>query len=95
MKRAAAPLRGLWSFLTGDDWRSALGVVLALIAVAGLAEAGVSAWWVMPPAVLSLLALSVARAARSARSEQPQASEGSRSSDGASMNTSTSMSGPT
>jgi hypothetical protein len=92
MRRAAAPVYGLWGFLVGDDWRTALGVVLALIAVAGLAEAGISAWWLMPPAVLSLLALSVARAARSAQCE---ASEGSRSSEGASMNTSTSMSGPT
>jgi hypothetical protein len=95
MRRAAAPVYGLWGFLVGDDWRTALGVVLALIAVAGLAEAGISAWWLMPPAVLSLLALSVARAARSAQCEQRQASEGSRSSEGASMNTSTSMLGPT
>ncbi|HWY89281.1 MAG TPA: hypothetical protein VNY31_01280 [Solirubrobacteraceae bacterium] len=61
-------LRGLcvevWEFIVGDDWRTALGVVLALALTALLAEATISAWWVMPLAVLGLLALSLRRAAR-------------------------------
>jgi len=56
-------LAGVWEFVVGDDWQTALGVVLALAVTAGLAAAGVVAWWVMPPAVLGLLALSVRRAA--------------------------------
>ncbi len=50
----------------GDDWRTALGVVLALALTALLAQAAVSDWWVMPPAALGLLALSIRRAARGA-----------------------------
>jgi len=57
---------GAWEFVVGDDWRTALGVVLALALTALLAQAALSAWWVMPPAVVGLLALSVRRAARGA-----------------------------
>jgi hydrogenase/urease accessory protein HupE len=55
--------RGVWEFIVGDDWVSALGVVVALGVTAALAGAGVSAWWVMPIAVVALLALSLRRAA--------------------------------
>jgi hydrogenase/urease accessory protein HupE len=65
MRRVDAFLAGVWEFVVGDDWRSALGVVLALGVTAVLAEAGVAAWWVMPPAVIALLALSIRRAVRS------------------------------
>jgi hypothetical protein len=64
MRRVDAFLVGMWEFVVGDDWRSALGVVLALGVTAVLAEAGVAAWWVMPPAVIGLLALSIRRAVR-------------------------------
>jgi hypothetical protein len=66
MTRARAFLTGVWEFVVGDDWRTALGVVLALLLTAVVAELGMSAWWVMPPAVLGLLALSIRRAVRSA-----------------------------
>jgi len=59
-------LLGVWDFVVGDDWRTALGVVLALGLTALLAES-IAAWWVMPVAVLALLALSLRRAARAAR----------------------------
>jgi hypothetical protein len=55
---------GLWEFLVGDDWVTALGVVAALGVTAIVAGAGASAWWLMPIAVLALLALSLRRAAR-------------------------------
>jgi hypothetical protein len=59
-------LLGVWEFVVGEDWWTALGVVLALALTGLLAEAAISAWWVMPPAVLGLLALSIRRAARGA-----------------------------
>jgi hydrogenase/urease accessory protein HupE len=66
MSRVQAFLSGLWDFVVGEDWRTALGVVLALGLTALVAETGVSAWWIMPPAVLLLLALSIGRAAKGA-----------------------------
>jgi hypothetical protein len=64
MSRARSLLLGAWEFVVGDDWRTALGVLLALSLTALLADAGVSAWWVMPPALVGLLAISVWRVAR-------------------------------
>lgn len=43
-----------WDFFVGDDWRIAAGVVAALAATVA-----VGAWWLLPVAVASLLALSV------------------------------------
>jgi hypothetical protein len=60
-------IKGLWEFIVGDDWISALGVVIALGVTAAIAGASASAaWWVMPVAVLALLAFSLHRAARRA-----------------------------
>ena len=53
-----------WDFIVGDDWRIAAGVIVALAATAALAAAGVPAWWLLPPAVAALLALSLRRATR-------------------------------
>jgi hypothetical protein len=66
MTRARGLLLAVWEFVAGDDWRTAVGVALALALTALVAAAGISAWWVMPPAVLGLLWLSVLRAARGA-----------------------------
>jgi hypothetical protein len=66
MTRASILLAGVWDFVVGDDWRTALGVVVALALTALLADAAISAWWVMPLAVLVLLALSIRRAVRGA-----------------------------
>ena len=54
----------VWDFVVGDDWVTALGVVIGLGITALIASAGASAWWVMPIAVIALLALSLRRAAR-------------------------------
>jgi hypothetical protein len=62
--RARAGVRAVWEFVVGEDWRLALGVVLALGATSVLVAADVRAWWVMPLAVIGLLTLSVRRAAR-------------------------------
>jgi hypothetical protein len=50
---------GVWDFVVGDDWVTALGVVVALAITALL-----DAWWVMPLAVAALFASSLARARR-------------------------------
>ena len=64
MSRIGAVLRGVWDFVVGDDWRTALGVVVAIGLTAAVAAAGISAWWVMALAVPLLLGLSLRRAAR-------------------------------
>jgi hypothetical protein len=66
MTRVRAFLAAVWEFVVGDDWRTAIGVALAIALTALVASAGISAWWVMPLAVLGLLALSIRRAARGA-----------------------------
>jgi hypothetical protein len=54
-----------WDFVVGDDWLTAAGVVLAIVATAALTKVGdVNAWWLVPVAVASLLWLSLRRAAR-------------------------------
>ena len=52
-----------WDFVVGDDWRAALGVVVAVALTALLVAVGVDAWWLMPVAVAAVLALSLRRAA--------------------------------
>ncbi len=64
MNRLRRVALGVWDFVVGDDWRTAVGVVVALGVTALVAGAGASAWWVMPPAVIGLLAVSLRRAAR-------------------------------
>src|SRR5437764_1830367 len=59
-----ATLWGIWELVVGDDWATALGVAAALGATALIASASATAWWVMPVAVVSLLALSLRRASR-------------------------------
>jgi hypothetical protein len=61
MKRFA---RFWWDFVIGDDWSVAVGVALAIAAVAVLHHCHVAAWWLLPPAVLLLLYVSLRRAAR-------------------------------
>jgi hypothetical protein len=54
----------VWDFVVGDDWLTALGVAVALGVTALIAGTGASAWWIMPLAVIALLAHSLWRAAR-------------------------------
>ncbi len=51
-----------WEFVVGDDWVAAAGIVVAVALTAALQSAGVTAWWLMPAAVLGLLARSLAQA---------------------------------
>jgi hypothetical protein len=64
MTAARRFLLGVWDFIVGDDWVTAFGVVAALGVTAIVAGAGATAWWLMPVAVLALLALSLRRSAR-------------------------------
>jgi hypothetical protein len=54
-----------WEFVVGDDWPTAVGVVLSLAVTALLATSDLAAWWLMPFAALVLLRWSVLRRARS------------------------------
>jgi hypothetical protein len=67
-------LRGLGAFLydfvIGEDPLIAAGVVIALGLTAALAGAGLSAWWVLPLAVVVVLSLTVYRAARRSTGSQ-------------------------
>lgn len=68
MTRLGAAVRSFgafwWDFIVGDDWRIALGVILALGATALIAHAGGTAWWLLPVTVPALLAFSLWRATR-------------------------------
>ena len=56
-----------YDFIVGDDWRIAVGIVAALALTAGLAQAGIAAWWLTPLAVVVLLSLSLWGVARGQR----------------------------
>ncbi len=54
-----------YDFIVGDDWRVAVGVVLALGLTYVLAHnTAAAAWWITPVAVLILLPISIRRVTR-------------------------------
>jgi hypothetical protein len=53
-----------YDFVIGDDWRVAVGVVVALAATYGISRTGAPAWWLVPLAVAVLLPFSLWRATR-------------------------------
>ena len=53
-----------YEFVVGDDWRVAVGIAVALGLTAILVRLDVTAWWLLPLAVVLLLGLSVRGAAR-------------------------------
>lgn len=55
-----------YDFLIGDDWRVAVGVVLALAVTAAVSHTTLPAWWIVPVAVVLLLPVTVWRAVRAA-----------------------------
>ena len=61
MKYVAAFGRFWWDFVVGDDWITAAGLVVALAVTALVAHDDVSAWWLMPIAVVVLLVVSIRR----------------------------------
>ena len=50
---------GAWEFVVGDDWRLALGAVIAIGGAAGLVALGVNAWWFAPLTLPAILGLSM------------------------------------
>ena len=63
MRRARDVAVGIWEFVAGDDWMTAVGVVVAL-GLTGLIDDSDAAWFVMPLAVALLLAVSIRRRMR-------------------------------
>lgn len=57
-----------WDFIVGDDWRMAVGVLLAFGLTALLATTSVPAWSLLPLAVAMVLWFSLLRAVRGVRS---------------------------
>ena len=65
MRRVLAFARFWKDFVLGDDWVVAAAVAAAIALTAVLARTkGIDAWWVMPPAVVVVLALSLVRASK-------------------------------
>jgi hypothetical protein len=64
VRRIRAFGRFWWEFIVGDDWRVSAQIVAAIGATAAVAAAGVSAWWLLPLAVIAVLYESLRRATR-------------------------------
>jgi hypothetical protein len=57
-----------YDFIVGDDWRIALGVVIAIAVTMVLSHTtDAPTWWIIVAAVAGLLALSIRRAAAARR----------------------------
>ena len=56
-----------YEFVVGDDWRIAIGVVLALLVTYGVSRTSVPAWWIVPAGVVVFLTVSLWRATSGAR----------------------------
>jgi len=55
-----------YDFVVGDDWSVAVGIVIALIITALLEHQNITAWWLMPVAVVLVLAMSLWRVTQKA-----------------------------
>jgi hypothetical protein len=65
MRRRLRAFGAFWyDFVVGDDWRIAVGVVIALAVTAAVSHTGFPAWWILPAAVALLLPATVWRARR-------------------------------
>jgi hypothetical protein len=56
MRYARSFGRFWWNFVVGDDWRVAAGIALALILSSLLVGTGANPWWLLPVAVVLVLA---------------------------------------
>jgi len=64
MRYIAGFFKFWYDFIVGDDWRIAIGIVVALSLSALAAHNGIAAWWVLPLATLVVLVASLLHAAR-------------------------------
>jgi hypothetical protein len=64
MKYVASFGRFWWNFIVGDDWQVAAGIAVALLLTWGLTEEGANPWWLLPVAVVLVLAGSLWRTTR-------------------------------
>ncbi len=64
MSRLAAFGRFWYEFVVGDDWRAAVGVIVALGLSSVALSLSSSAWWLLPLSIVAVLTESVLRAAR-------------------------------
>jgi hypothetical protein len=86
MSRTRILARFWWDFVVGDDWRLALGLLLAVGATLLLHHSGIPAWWLLPGTIALLLPRSLQRAVRqravtdhdSTRRDVPVAPQGRR-----------------
>jgi len=53
-----------YDFIIGDDWRVAVGVVIAFTATYAVSRTSIPSWWLIPAAVAVLLPMSLWRATR-------------------------------
>ncbi|HEX2384372.1 MAG TPA: hypothetical protein VHI95_17130 [Acidimicrobiales bacterium] len=63
MKYVEGFLRFWYDFIVGDDWRVAVGVVIAIAVTVFAVDRGANWWWLLPAAVGSLLTMTVLREA--------------------------------
>ena len=57
----------LVDYIFGDDWTVAALIALGLLTTWRLVDAGVAAWWLLPPVVLAANLQSLRRAVRNGR----------------------------
>jgi len=67
MKYVEGFFRFWYDFIVGDDWRVAVGVLVAIVATVFVVDRGVNWWWLLPGAVGGLLAMTVLREAEQAK----------------------------
>ncbi len=67
VERVRAFGRFWYDFVVGDDWRIAVGVVLALAVTYGVSAKTSATWWLLPLAVAVLLPMSLWHAVRRRR----------------------------
>jgi len=63
-RKARAFLAFWYDFIVGDDWRVAVGVIVALVLTYAISAMSIAAWWVVPVAVLVLLPMTLWRVVR-------------------------------
>lgn len=60
-----------YDFVVGDDWPTAIGVVIGLVITAVLTHFNINAWWLMPAVVAIVFVASIRRASSSISSTRP------------------------